>query len=73
MDKLKVTLSVPDPKRFKEVMRAARGHGMTIEKTFPTLGIVTGAVERSRLGALRALSGVGGVEEGRVYQTPRPV
>ena len=68
-----VTLSVPDPGRFEEVVRAAEGHGFAVKKSFPSLGLATGAVDAGRVAALRALSGVGSVEEERVYQTPRPV
>ena len=68
-----MTLSIPDPDRFEEVMQAAQNHGLTVNKVFRPLGIATGAVESSRLGTLRALPGVGGVETERSYQTPRPV
>jgi len=72
MKELNVTVSIPDPSRFEEVVQAARKHGLKVQKAFPPLGIATGAVEQSRLGTLRALPGVGSVEEERIYRTSHP-
>ncbi|MXP66156.1 hypothetical protein E0493_22780 [Roseomonas sp. M0104] len=68
MQMVRVTMSVPDPGQFDEVLRAAEAHGLKIEKSFPSLGVATGAAPTKAVEALRSLPGVGSIESERTYR-----
>ncbi len=68
MEKVRITLSIPEAEHFEEVLAAARAVGLAVEKSFPKLGLATGAIGADRLTALRSLPGLGSVEEQRTYK-----
>ena len=65
---VKVSLAIPDQARFEAVLKAAAGLGFRQEASMPRLGIATGTAPGAVLEKLRALDGMGSVEEQRSYR-----
>lgn len=68
MEKVLITLSIPQAEHFEEVLAAARALGLAVEESFPKLGVVTGSIATEHLPALRGVPGLGSVEEQRTYK-----
>lgn len=73
MPKVTVTVAIPDPNAFEQVMKAAQAKGFSPIGRFAELGLATGEIDVKEVDALRRLPGVESVEAERQYSTPRPV
>jgi len=68
MQKVQITVAIPDAAQYDEVLAAARAAGLTVEGSFPKLGIATGSIASDDLPVLRNVAGIGSVEEQRTYR-----
>lgn len=58
--------------RMDEVLKDLRACGLSVHKVMPSLGTVTGSVERHHMEKLRRLRGVASVDVSREYRVPPP-
>jgi hypothetical protein len=74
MAKLNVTVSIKDEHlpHFPEVVEGMKKTGFEVDKQLESLGVVTGTIDSDKVHALRALKGIGNVEESRSFQIPPP-
>src|SRR5262249_41820664 len=74
MAKLSVTVSIKDEhlSRFPEVVEGMKKTGFEVDKQLESLGVVTGKIDSDRVHELRALKGIGNVEESRSFQIAPP-
>ena len=74
MAKLDVTVSIKNDHlpRFRELVEGMKKSGLDVERQLQSVGVVTGKIDANRVADLRALNGIGAVEEGREYQIAPP-
>src|SRR5438874_2698919 len=74
MAKLNVTVSIKDGhlSQFPEVVEGMKKTGFEVDKQLESLGVVTGKIDSDRVHQLRALEGIGNVEESRSFQIAPP-
>ena len=70
-ERVGVIVSV-DPDRFGQVVRAARGAGLTVTAEQPLLGSLSGIIAEDRIPVLEAVDGVEAVDRERIVRLPPP-
>jgi hypothetical protein len=58
--------------QIMEVAAALQAHGMKVEQTMPTIGVITGTVDSSQINGLSQVEGVMAVEQEQGVQLPPP-
>jgi len=57
---------------IQDVAKGLEAAGLSVKKVMPTIGSITGSVEKTRMGALGSVGGVTAVEITREYKVPPP-
>ena len=74
MSRISLSISVDDAALafFDQVVKKVVKAGMRVIGQYPELGVLTGNIEESRIGHLRAIKGVASIERQRNFQLPPP-
>jgi hypothetical protein len=63
--KVRVNISISDPKKFTNALAHARKAGLDVEHAFEDLGTVSGTIESAFVDKLRKVDGISSVEPDR--------
>ena len=65
MAKIRLNISISDPKKFEYALAHARKAGLEVERAFQDLGVLSGMIDSGRVDALRKVDGIDSVEPDR--------
>ncbi len=74
MAKVNVSISIKDDHlpQFAEAVEHLKRAGLQVDQALPSVGVVTGSVEQSKIATLQQLPSVANVEQSRSFQLPPP-
>jgi hypothetical protein len=65
LTKIRVNISISDPKKFAYALDHARKAGLEVENAFEDLGIVSGMIDSDMIDKLKDVDGIDSVEPDR--------
>lgn len=74
MPKVKVSISVDDAHidQILEICEQLQSHGLEVEQTLPTLGVISGSIESDQVNRLHQVEGVQHIEAEQGYRLAPP-